>query len=31
MKKNFETQNKANKLSGHMFLSMCTGMIPTSY
>lgn len=31
MKKNFETQNKTNKLSGHMFLSMCTGMIPTSY
>lgn len=31
MKKNIDTQKSANKLSGHMFLSMCTGMLPTSY
>ena len=32
MKKIFNSQKSAaNSLSSYLFLSMCTGMIPTSY
>ncbi len=28
MKTNLNSQKKGNKLSGYMFLAMCTGMVP---